>query len=503
MLLPEGESQDDVLASGDALPYLSLAGFSGTLIHSWDDEVGDDHGPGSYTYPTTDEIPEDTYDITNVELYETSDRYRFVYYLNGPITNPWSGGRGFSLHNLQVYVRDPRASSLPATIQAHENVNVTFRQPYHYRIIVNGYDVGQVINGNNETITQDITAQAHPDIGAITFEVPQEAFERDIRDHQFAPLLLSHDGFRSGGVRAVKQEREEYAFGGGIGANDPAVIDMITPEGVSQSDALAHSADQQAQLPYVPEIEGEPGQPIAVASVDGPAFATTDVELDGSGSSDPEAQDLTDEWTQTAGPDVALSEPTGAQPTFTAPDVDGETDLAFELSVSDPDGNEATDTVTVTIRPQSANDAPIADAGEDRTVDPGETISLQAVDSEDPNGGSLSFQWAQTGRTPEVELTGADSVGAAFTAPEVDGDTTLTFEVTVDDGQGKTTTDTVNVTVRGTGETTTETGDGFGPGFGVVSGALGTAGGLAYAGKSLLDDESKATDDATGDNDEQ
>ena len=503
MLVPEGASQDDVLESGDALPYLSLAGFSGTLLYSWDDEIGDDHGPGSYTYPTSDQIPEDTYDITNVELYETGDRYRFVYYLNGSITNPWSGGDGFSLHNFQVYIRDPEGTDLPATTEAREGVNVTFKRPYHYRVVVDGYDLRNVVAGNGDTITQDVEAQAYPDLGAVAFDVPGDAFERDLAEHHFVPVILGHDNYGTGAVRAVSKDGGKWKFGGGIGTNDPGVIDMITPDGVSQSEALSYSADEQAQLPYVPKIEGEPGKPIAVANADGPAFATTDVELDGSGSSDPEEQDLSYEWTQTAGPDVALSESTGAQPTFTAPDVDGETDLAFELRVSDPDGNEATDTVSVTIRPQSANDAPIADAGEDQTVDPGEAVSLQAVDSEDPNGGTLSIQWAQTGGTPEVELTGADSVGAAFTAPVVDGDTTLTFKVTVDDGQGKTATDTVNITVRGSGEaTTTETGDGFGPGFGVVSGALGTAGGLAYAGKSLLDGESRVIDDAAGDSDD-
>jgi hypothetical protein len=45
------------------------------------------------------------------------------------------------------------------------------------------------------------------------------------------------------------------------------------------------------------------------------------------------------------------------------------------------------------------------------------------------------------------------------------------------------------------GETTTDTGDGDGPGFGIVSGALGTAGGVAYAAKSLLADDEPAADD--------
>ena len=45
-----------------------------------------------------------------------------------------------------------------------------------------------------------------------------------------------------------------------------------------------------------------------------------EVTLDGTGSSDPDADDtLTYAWTQTSGATVALANPTTAQPTFDAP----------------------------------------------------------------------------------------------------------------------------------------------------------------------------------------
>jgi hypothetical protein len=191
------------------------------------------------------------------------------------------------------------------------------------------------------------------------------------------------------------------------------------------------------------------------------------------------------------------------------PDVPG----TYTLELEAPDG---THRLTIRVFPEPSDGAagpprvePVSeyDDGEDQSVEPGETVSLQAIDSEDPNGGTLSFQWEQTSG-PEVELTGANSVGTAFMAPQVEGKTTLTFELIVDDGQGKTATDTVNVTVQpetggatttpmdgeattktdSTAEATTDTGDGDGPGFGLVSGVLGTAGGAAYAARSLLGD---------------
>ena len=46
------------------------------------------------------------------------------------------------------------------------------------------------------------------------------------------------------------------------------------------------------------------------------------VTLNGSNSSDPDNGIASYEWTQISGPLVTLSDNTGAQPTFTAPDVD-------------------------------------------------------------------------------------------------------------------------------------------------------------------------------------
>jgi len=501
MVTPEGVSQSDVLADGQSIPYLSLAGFSGTLVHAWDDPSGDDHGPGSYTYPTSEQVPEGTYDIRSVELYEVNDRYRFVYYLNSELTNPWAGADGFSLYDLQVYIRDPAAGSgVASSTEAREGVNAKFTQPYHYRIAVNGYSRRVVESADGSAITQDVAAQGHSDLQAIAFDVPADAFEGDLSEMRFAPLCLAHDNYGTGKLRAVNAEAGEWRFGGGRSDSmNPNVIDMITPEDVPQSEALAFSAESQARLPFVPEAQTNPGKPVALAEAPGTAFATTEVTLSATGSSDPQDQDLDFEWAQTGGPSVELSNATAAQPTFTAPEVEESTDFTFELTATDPDGNSATSSTTVTVEPQSANAAPVVQTNGYQTVSPGDPVLLDGAASNDPNGGTLSFQWEQTGG-PSVDLSNAETSGAAFTAPDVDGETTLTFELTVADGQGKTVTDTVAITVRGSGDGGTETddggdtGSGFGPGFGAASGALGTAGGLAYGARSLLDDADGSED---------
>ena len=61
----------------------------------------------------------------------------------------------------------------------------------------------------------------------------------------------------------------------------------------------------------------------------------------------------------------------GAQ--FTAPEMDVDTVLTFELTVTDNEGLSDTDSVSITVL---ANQAPLADAGQDQSVNEGLVVNL-------------------------------------------------------------------------------------------------------------------------------
>ena len=94
---------------------------------------------------------------------------------------------------------------------------------------------------------------------------------------------------------------------------------------------------------------------------------------------------------------------------------------------------------------QYAEGSLVADAGDDQTVDEGTTVGLDASGS---SGDSLTYSWTQTAG-PSVTLSDASAAQPTFTAPDVDGETTLTFEVEVSDGTAND-TDAVSVTVQDT-----------------------------------------------------
>ena len=185
--------------------------------------------------------------------------------------------------------------------------------------------------------------------------------------------------------------------------------------------------------------------PTANAGADQTVGSGALVTLDGSGSSDPENQTLTYAWSQTAGDTVTLSSTAAASPTFTAPTVQASATLTFSLTVTDPGGLTATDTVDITVQ---ANTAPTANAGADRKAAEGATVTLDGGSSTDPEGRTLTYAWAHTSGTPAVTLTNANTSSPSFTAPTaLTQNAALTFTLTVTDPGGLTATDTVTVTV--------------------------------------------------------
>ncbi len=94
--------------------------------------------------------------------------------------------------------------------------------------------------------------------------------------------------------------------------------------------------------------------PTANAGVDATVTSRSNVTLDGTGSSDPDAGDrLSYQWRQISGKSVSLQNANSALASFTAPRVrSGQTRvLVFELTVSDTQGAMGSDQVTITVGP--------------------------------------------------------------------------------------------------------------------------------------------------------
>jgi hypothetical protein len=188
--------------------------------------------------------------------------------------------------------------------------------------------------------------------------------------------------------------------------------------------------------------------PAAIVGDDLTVDEDTTVTLDGFGSFDPEGENLSYRWRQVVGRPVTLSDPSAEQSSFTAPNIgSGGESLIFELTATDAGGLQAVADTFVNVT--GDNDFPIADAGDDQTVDENNTVTLDGFGSSDPEGESLSYRWRQV-FGPSVNLSDPAAEQPSFTTPNVTPNGVLmNFELTVTDVVGLQQRDDVEISVFG------------------------------------------------------
>lgn len=171
-------------------------------------------------------------------------------------------------------------------------------------------------------------------------------------------------------------------------------------------DNSSESGDSNEASYYAAPTNTEPvsNAPRADAGADQTVAAWSTVTLNGSGSSDPDGDSLGHSWAQTGGPTVQISNTTVEQPTFTAPE-SATTDMVmtFRLTVTDPGGQSAVDTCTVTVPAEVVRNTPTAADTGGAASEPANQIPISQgnvtefiIDNGEP-GTSFSGEWHVSG----------------------------------------------------------------------------------------------------------
>ena len=95
-------------------------------------------------------------------------------------------------------------------------------------------------------------------------------------------------------------------------------------------------------------------------------------------------------WEKVDGPSVTMVDETSSNVELTDL-VEGQ--YIFQLTVTDNNGDTGADQVKVTVLPESVNQAPLADAGGDRTVSLSSASFVVNGGGSDPEGGVLTYEW--------------------------------------------------------------------------------------------------------------
>lgn len=170
--------------------------------------------------------------------------------------------------------------------------------------------------------------------------------------------------------------------------------------------------------------------PLANAGGDLSVTGPVDAVLDGSASRDPEGQALRYQWRQLSGTPVILDHADEAQARIAVPASQQDSELAFELTVTDEQGAQGKDQVLVHNGAMAVNRAPSVSLPATFTSKGGQVLSIQAQGS-DPDGDALAYQW----QVPAgLVASGLDSASLTITAPELSTEQGYDLTLIVTDG---------------------------------------------------------------------
>ena len=221
--------------------------------------------------------------------------------------------------------------------------------------------------------------------------------------------------------------------------NTPIVVTSFEIEFVQLDGYLDNIIFNSQQTPTALPPTADPGPDQVVTS-------GTLVELDGTRSSGNDDEIIEYKWQQLSGP-VNLGFPrTGAQVEFVAPEAPAgdSMEFYFQLTVTDSQALSATSDLMLTV--VSDRQPPEADAGAAQTVNEGDRVVLDGSNSTD-DGTIITYNWQQISG-PSMLIFESSSMTPSFSAPLVSSASeTYTFELTVTDDEGLSSSATVMVTV--------------------------------------------------------
>jgi len=149
-------------------------------------------------------------------------------------------------------------------------------------------------------------------------------------------------------------------------------------------------------------------------------------------------------WLQISGTPIALSDTNSKTLSFTTPSLVQADVLSFSLKVIDNEGATDIDNINLTVNP--INKAPIANAGNDKTVEENTSVTLVGSAS-DEDGTIVDYNWSQISGT-EVNLSNKNTPTVSFISPNLTEIDILKFKLTVTDNEGSDDSSTVRVTVN-------------------------------------------------------
>jgi glucoamylase len=221
----------------------------GTLILDVSDPDHDDNGPGNYAYPTSSNFKDGAFDIQAFQVYDAGSDVIFRLRTRN-LSETFGSALGAQL--VDVYVHDPGAASTSmAAANGSRNFQIAPAGAWSRLIQVQGF--GQRYENASGATVGTVSITGNPISRFITFRVTKASLGgTPAPGWGFTVVLTGQDGFSSDQARGFQSLPQDFQFGVCATASldvhctvapgsVPKLMDVITPDGVSQADEVDYT----------------------------------------------------------------------------------------------------------------------------------------------------------------------------------------------------------------------------------------------------------------------
>ncbi|NQV06139.1 hypothetical protein HQ535_06290, partial [bacterium] len=203
------------------------------------DPIGDDHGPGTYEYPSDSLFTPGSYDLTGGSVGTEGGDLVITLQTLATIANPWGSPNGLSIQTFDIYIdTDPGQGTGARVLIPGRNAALPEGFGYEYGITVEGwFPAIYTADEAGETTETEPTFRVITigDKGRVIIRVPLELLGGgDPSTWGYSIVLMSQEGYPSSGVRRVRdvmQTAEQWRVGGapGPGISHTRILDVLWP----------------------------------------------------------------------------------------------------------------------------------------------------------------------------------------------------------------------------------------------------------------------------------
>lgn len=212
------------------------------VILDVEDPEKDDHGPGSYVYPTDPVFLPQVFDLKRFQVGVEGDDMVFRFEFHGPIPNPWGSPNGLALQTIDVYVdRDPGKGTGARLLLPGRNAALQRDFGWEIALWAEGWTPGIYApdeQGKPKPVPgTSLRIAVNPNQRTVLLRAPKRIFGADFdpRKAAYLAVVLSQEGFPSPGVwrvRDVLPQAAQWRLGGGPDdTNHTRILDVAWPAG--------------------------------------------------------------------------------------------------------------------------------------------------------------------------------------------------------------------------------------------------------------------------------